>query len=55
MSTKTPPAPTEREKREHLEDRIDESLEETFPASDPPAVHPPALPRDSRQAPSSKR
>ena len=25
-----------------IEERIDESLEESFPASDPPAVHEPA-------------
>jgi len=33
----------------HLEERIDESLEESFPASDPPAVslsdEPPSSPR----------
>ena len=34
------PAKPDPETRERLEDRIDEALEESFPASDPPAVHP---------------
>ena len=27
------------DKRNHLDERLDEALEESFPASDPPAVH----------------
>ncbi|WP_165814585.1 hypothetical protein [Labrenzia sp. 011] len=29
---------TPQEKREHIEDLLDEALDETFPASDPPAM-----------------
>ncbi|GEM_PF-4609000 len=34
------PKPSREEKKKHLEELLDESLEETFPASDPPAVDP---------------
>ncbi len=36
-----PPSGTQSEvdTKESLDDRLDEALEETFPASDPPAVH----------------
>lgn len=41
----------------HVEERLDEAIEESFPASDPPAVslcdEPPASPR--LEAPASKR
>lgn len=33
---------TPEQKREHLEDLLDEALDETFPASDPPAMLEPA-------------
>ncbi len=41
--------------QEHVEDLIDESVEESFPASDPPAVHPehgrtPPMSRNPRTA-----
>lgn len=50
MNTKPQaPAKPAKETREHLEDRIDEALEESFPASDPPAVHPPE--RKQKQKP----
>jgi hypothetical protein len=34
-------APTEAEKAQDLDSRLDEALDESFPASDPPAVTPP--------------
>lgn len=37
MGTNTPPPPLERLKDTQLGDRLDEDLEDTFPASDPPA------------------
>jgi len=46
----TPAAPTNDLKR-HLDRRLDEALEETFPASDPIAVTPPRrLPHDHDRA-----
>ena len=32
---KEQPAPSEAEKKKHIEDELDEALAETFPASDP--------------------
>ncbi len=46
-------------KKPSLDDRLDEALDESFPASDPPAVHPhyamrgdesPLFPRDAKDA-----
>lgn len=34
-------APKATQAKQHLDDRLDEALEETFPASDPIAVHDP--------------
>ncbi len=52
MSKTRPPAP---HPLDSLEERLDEALEETFPASDPIAVAPtertkPSEPRDDRKA-----
>jgi hypothetical protein len=48
MSGKKPPRAPKKDskdkRREHREDLLDEALDETFPASDPPAItrpHPP--------------
>jgi hypothetical protein len=35
-----PPDPSAAEPGADLDERLDEGLEESFPASDPPAVHP---------------
>lgn len=35
---------TARQRADHLEALIDEAVAESFPASDPPAVHPEPLP-----------
>lgn len=37
------------DKRNHLDERLDEALKESFPASDPPAVHAIEVPPDERQ------
>lgn len=39
-----PPDPSDADSVEHREWRLDEASEESFPASDPPAVSPPDRP-----------
>ena len=44
---------TDDKEKQHREDALDEALEESFPASDPIAVHDPSL--DARPAPRTAR
>lgn len=37
-ATPVPPAPTDRDDGAHTNDLLDEALDESFPASDPPAL-----------------
>lgn len=60
MPPKSPETPkgakrdkTPNEVKKHLDDLLDEALDETFPASDPPAMLEPA-PNSGREGPDGK-
>ena len=42
QATTVPPAEDARDANEHEERRIDEAIDESFPASDPPAIQGPS-------------